>query len=269
MRLECIGFCGVDNSVDLGELCKLSAEHPWIEWGVLLRPDKQGTPRYAGHDVLQALGRLARGDNGGSAVCGLRLAAHLCGADCLLALKGDVSHVLHLRELVGFQRLQINPTAANSASGWEPEPAAEGLRAVALALPDVELILQVNAETRELARCLFEDEEHAAPDNFAALLDASCGRGIAPASHVPPLPGVRCGYAGGIGPETVLVQLEKVAVASEGHALGAVWVDMESGVRSKDAAGNDIFDLALVRQVLDDVIAAGYFERISPAAEAA
>ena len=32
-----------------------------IEWGVLLRPDKQGSPRYASRELLGRLGRLARG----------------------------------------------------------------------------------------------------------------------------------------------------------------------------------------------------------------
>jgi len=251
MRLEAVGFCGVDDSVDLEELCQLSAAHPWIEWGVLLRPDKQGQPRYAGREALERLGGLVKER------AALRVAAHLCGDDCLKALRGDAAHVRGLHELVGCRRMQINPTAANKASGWEPGPAAEGLRSVAAALPDVELILQVNEETRELCRRLFENPERPAPANLAALLDASCGLGLAPAAHPRPLPGVHCGYAGGIGPDTVAAQLRNVAAACEGHA-GAVWIDMESGVRGKDAEGNDIFDLARVRKVLDAILASGH-----------
>jgi len=256
MQLDCIGFCGIDDSVDLQALRDLSVEHPYIEWGVLLRPDQQGLPRYAGAHTLEALGRLV--SSCAAAGITLRIAAHLCGSDCMRALSGDAAHVCKLREVIGFRRMQINPTAANKASGWESAPAAEGLRAIAHALSDVELILQVNDETRELAQQLFEDPERPAPPNFAALLDASCGLGVAPAAHPSPLPGVRCGYAGGMGPETVLAQLLKVAAACEEQPACTTWIDMESGVRGRNAAGADIFDLARVRTVVDLVVAEGY-----------
>jgi len=267
MQLDCIGFCGVDDSVDLQALCDLSVEHPYIEWGILLRPDKQGLPRYAGAHALEELGRMV--SSCAEAGATLRVAAHFCGADCIRALSGDVAHVCRIREVIGFRRMQINPTAANEAGGWEPAPAAEGLRAVAAALADVELILQVNDETQELARHLFYDPERPAPPNFAALLDASCGLGVAPAAHPSPLPGVRCGFAGGMGPDTVLAQLVKVSAACEGQPECTTWIDMESGVRGRDAAGADIFDLARVRRVLDLVVAEGYLEGLQGSNEPA
>lgn len=117
---------------------------------MLLRPDKQGQPRYASLELLPRLGHLARG--------GLRFAAHLCGEDCLRcrvwgpffecrrAINGDVQRVRELHQLLGFRRMQLNPTKANEASGWVPEQAAENLRGIAKAMPELELILQVNEE---------------------------------------------------------------------------------------------------------------------------
>lgn len=250
MRLDTVGFCGVDDTVDLEELRKISAARPWIEWGVLLRPDRQGQPRYAGQKVLESLGRLAHGGE-------LRLAAHFCGDDCLKALNGDVKHVRSRHETTGCSRVQFNPTAANAASGWEPQQAAENLRAVAAALPELEFILQVNEETQELAKRLFEDTAAAAPPNFAMLMDASCGLGVAPGAHPAPLPGVHCGFAGGMGPDTVVDQLGKVAQACRDCA-STVWIDMETGVRSQSAEGGDIFDLARVRKVVATIEATDY-----------
>ncbi|CAK0802614.1 unnamed protein product, partial [Prorocentrum cordatum] len=144
---------------------------------------------------------------------------------------------------------QLNPTGANAAGGWEPRAAAAGIRRLAAALPDTELILQVNDETRELFRLLFEGcgEGDIRPSNLAALLDASCGRGVAPEVQSLPVAGAHCGYAGGMGPETIDRQLREIAVVLEGHP-DTVWIDMESGVRTRGADGSDVFDLAKVRQ---------------------
>lgn len=276
MRLDRVGFCGIDDSVDLEEIAKLSRSYPWIEWGVLLRPDRQGEPRYASADLLKRLGCLVgartSGDASNDAATGdatvesrskkrrgrdLQLAAHLCGEDCLRALRGDVSHIEGLHALIGFQRLQINPTVANQAGGWEPDIAAAGLREVAAALLPlgIELILQVNDETKKLYELLFQDDEHTAPPNFAVLMDPSCGTGVAPTSRPVPLQGVHCGYAGGMGPDTITRQLGELSAACEGYA-GTVWIDMESGIRSIDEDGHDIFDLSRVRRVVEAVLAA-------------
>mmetsp|Transcript_25296 Transcript_25296/g.39978 ORF Transcript_25296/g.39978 Transcript_25296/m.39978 type:complete len:291 (-) Transcript_25296:69-941(-) len=282
--LDRVGFCGVDDSVNLDDLVSLSEANPWIEWGVLLRSDKQGSPRYASSELLDRLRHLVRVNGSGNGrdrkdsmtekaerlqsrsrsphsrdqvrSSGVLLAAHLCGEDCLRALRGDIAHVKSLHRQIGFQRLQINPTRANAAGGWEAGSAAKCLREVAAAIPDVELILQVNEETNELMQRLFKDPQCKPPMNFAALFDPSCGLGVLPKSRQAPFDGIHCGYAGGIGPDTVVAQLQEVAAACAGHT-GTVWIDMESGIRSTDATtGNDIFDLARVRRVVEQVVAA-------------
>lgn len=257
VRLHAVGFCGVDDSVNLEELRALSSAYPWIEWGVLLRPDRQGQPRYASTKVLQQLGALAGAVGSTEATENpIRLAAHFCGDECLEALKGNTTHVRELWEKLGFRRLQLNPTAANAAGGWVAEDAADGIRAVAAALPEVEVILQFNEETKPLATLLFEVDAQPPPANLAALLDASCGAGVVAEVHPAPLPGVRCGYAGGISPATASKQLQAVVATCEGHT-GSTWIDMESGVRSKNDEGHDVFDLERVRQVIDIVLASG------------
>jgi hypothetical protein len=47
LNLRYMGFCGVDDSVVNPELLHLiSLHYPWVEWGILFRPDLEGTPRY-------------------------------------------------------------------------------------------------------------------------------------------------------------------------------------------------------------------------------
>ena len=57
LKLRSMGFCGADDSVDARLLGAVSARFPWVEWGVLFREDKQGTPRFASFDWLEELRR--------------------------------------------------------------------------------------------------------------------------------------------------------------------------------------------------------------------
>jgi len=45
LNLRVMGFCGADDSCQPEMLQLLSTHYPWIEWGVLFRPDLEGTAR--------------------------------------------------------------------------------------------------------------------------------------------------------------------------------------------------------------------------------
>ena len=47
VQLRFVGFCGADDSVEPAQLKEISEKHGWVEWGVLFRDEKAGTPRYA------------------------------------------------------------------------------------------------------------------------------------------------------------------------------------------------------------------------------
>jgi len=39
-KLRYVGFCGADDSVHPNKMALISRSYPWVEWGVLFRPDK-------------------------------------------------------------------------------------------------------------------------------------------------------------------------------------------------------------------------------------
>ena len=43
LGLRLMGFCGVDDSISAEHLQMISIHYPWVEWGILFRPDKEGT----------------------------------------------------------------------------------------------------------------------------------------------------------------------------------------------------------------------------------
>lgn len=260
--LDLVGFCGIDDSVNVDELAQLSKVHPWIEWTVLLSPRNQGQkPRLASIEMCHQLGQLTgeRQGVGAKANSGsegqIRLAAHFCHGDAHRLLSGDVDYVQQWYDVLGFHRAQINPQVPGRTGGdWEPKAGAEGLRKVARAFPWVEFILQVNNNSAELSKELFEGSEEA-PPNFAAFFDPSMGKGMIPEERTKPWDNIHCGYGGGLDPNTITDQLQVISVACKDYPR-TVWIDMESGIRSRTSEEEDIFDLAKVKQVVGAVVAA-------------
>ena len=133
-----VGFCGADDSVDPALLRLLSEKHEWIEWGVLFRSDKEGSPRYASAEWVQALSTHALESDGR-----MRIAGHLCGNYALAAVRGDPSFVRKLQRQ-GFKRVQVNPTAANGVDLSTEQDAARLLKKAISDVPEMEWIVQAN-----------------------------------------------------------------------------------------------------------------------------
>jgi len=249
MALRCLGFCGVDEGVDVDLLTMIANRYPRSEFGVLFREDKESSPRYPSAAWVEGLAKASKG-----ATPPLNLAAHLCGRRCTELLQtGDVSWIKEYLIPRGFQRIQINATKINGVDVQSATAAANLLAAIAK-VDNVEWIIQVNFETTHLWESLAMGES--VPSNVSLLFDASCGTGkVAQAYTPPPRNGIRCGYAGGLSPKTITAALSGVRGAVE---VGKeVWLDMESGIRSQ-VDGVDQFDVAKVLAVCRAVEQAGW-----------
>jgi phosphoribosylanthranilate isomerase len=189
----------------------------------------------------------------------MRLAAHLCGNRVNEVLDGDLKFVYSLFARHGFRRFQINATAVNGVDTSRLAEQWVAVRDAVVRCPQMEFILQRNAETEPLVAPLvawIEGLEAAAkPRNISFLFDSSCGLGVLGKSWpvAPPREsGVRFGYAGGLGPSNLTEQLSRMAEAAPGREI---WVDMESSLRTVDAEGKDIFDLDKCRTCIAQAVA--------------
>ena len=194
---------------------------------------QQGEPRYASRDWVTKLVGVASGKN-------MNLAAHLCGQHANELLDGDDAFVKVLLDW-GFQRSQINATAINGVDmSFNPSKAANNLISIAQKYPAMEFIIQQNEETRPLWQEIID--QGAFPANISMLLDESKGTGtqMNEKSLPPPPSDYNVGYAGGIGPSNIQHVLKTVLNLANGKA---VWIDMESSLRSINDYGVDIFDL--------------------------
>ena len=196
-----VTFTGVDNWTSLSGMAALARKYP-IEWGILFSPDRQGVdPRYP--PIARVQGFLSSD---------LTFSAHLCGRHSAdIMSKGQVMPPV---DFAMFHRVHVN----------HGEPAPGKISAFA---------------SWWGTRCAAQPRGEMFPDDDRVdwLYDASGGRGIVP-ERLPPYPGRRVGYAGGIRPDNVARTVKQVA------ATGPYWLDMETGVRT-----NDRFDLSLCERV--------------------
>lgn len=232
-RLTCVSLTGADDATDIGELVRLDREYGGqvpLEWALLYVPGREGAPRNPTRawrkNFFAAIGRRQ-----GTAV-------HLCGpgafAELLTGALPD--------ELLLAGRWQLNVNARRR--DFTLEQTVDIYERALDCGPD--LILQYHERTCDAIHRFLAELPAERRGRVGVLLDYSQGRGVAPQAWSVPagLERVRCGFAGGIGPDNVAATLDGIAAV---HAR-PYWIDMESGLRSDNR-----FDLARVRALLDAV----------------
>ena len=199
---EFITFTGIDDRTDLARADKLAGMYP-IEWGVLFSADNQD----ARYPCAQAVNEIMQ-------IKGYK-AAHLCGKVSKDAAQGQRVDWVPLEQ---FNRIQLNGKEV-------PTEYFDKLKSTY----GVEIIRQV---------CEAGFSGHAPAFE---LYDISGGEGVIP-EKIPAHPDGKTfvGYAGGMGPETVISYLKRIDIN------GPYWIDMESRIRT-----NGWFDLAKVTKVCE------------------
>lgn len=223
MKLDRVTITGADESVTPYDLCVLSDEFPFVEWGVLCSESREGRePRYPSRAWVDNL--FERTNHV------VRFAAHLCGRWSRDATLGPFLWAIerhdHWRR---FGRIQFN--------GANPDVVWHRVCDYGDQFREKGFVLQLSQF----------DGWGGIPHGPAFLLDNSGGRGVVLAEYPNPVPGAYCGYSGGIGPETIRSVLEAVC-DKPGDA--PFWIDMESNVRS-EVGGRSVLDLGKVRFCLE------------------
>jgi hypothetical protein len=116
----------------------------------------------------------------------------------------------------------------------------------------VQFIFQIDGDGQNAhLNSLFAVLDRASGIDIVGLFDVSGGAGILPGAWPKPFFMLDDeqydyhGYAGGLGPDNLTEQIPLITKSADGARH---WIDMESGVRSK----NDVeFDLAKVRRCLE------------------
>lgn len=234
--LKIVTFTGADDSIPAIDLSELSIIFPWVEWALLLSRNSQGTNRFPSNGFLNKVYT-----EGGPH---LRLSGHLCGAYVRELLLGKDSFIERdIPTWTMYNRIQIN------THGTIHDYDSTGLSAIIKRYPEKEFIFQYDNENTDILNSVLS----AGCTNVSTLFDLSHGAGVLPKDWPSPIPNVRCGYAGGISPTNIELQIRRIE-----QKVGSLrtWIDMETHVRSN---GDKLFDLQKVRTCIN--IASLYIQK--------
>ncbi len=231
MKLKYVALTGADDKTNPEELGDLSAKYPFVEWAILFSQSKAGVPRYPDYGWVLHLAECQKRKP-------MNLSAHLCGKWVDDVTKGAISFLDDPILDAAFGRIQLNMT-----NGRLEKMLYDNTSLSASSCPRQDVIFGSNYKD-----LIFDDYDRSdLMNNFmfyeiSPLFDSSGGRGIEAKVWPKPLNGVLCGYAGGLGPDNVEEQLEKLE-AVVGDAT--IWIDMETKLRTDEE-----FDLKKCEQVL-------------------
>jgi phosphoribosylanthranilate isomerase len=207
-----ITFTGVDHYTNLTQLAEM-ANQPGIEFGILYSVSQSinRIPRYPSEVFIKALMRDLPG-------CAL----HVCGVNTRKQVLTDKYWQSALEDC---SRIQLN--------GYVTEQEVVAFHD-AFKVPIVTQYRAYDPARSMLGSCNATQHQ--------LLVDASGGRGISPKDWVRPDTNKLVGFAGGLGPDNIAIELPRIHAAANGHDY---WIDMEAKVRSQ----NDWFNLDRVQDV--------------------
>jgi hypothetical protein len=227
---------GADDSIHQHRLVELAEEYPFVEFGILLSRDAMGRNRFPSRKWLQNLISLCSGRE-------MNFAGHINGAWVKELLIGHWP-------TQGFIDIDDDFMAPDVFSRWQINTHAIPHKVDYDRLSDLLRSIKANGQTvifqyDEVNTGLVNHSMKAGSTNISALFDVSHGAGVLPVKWPKPLPNIDCGYAGGLSPENVAGQIERIAIIVGDRKI---WIDAETKLRSPD---DFQFDLRKVRAFLE------------------
>lgn len=233
MKISKVTVTGADDSVAHNDMVDVAARYPYVEWGILVHRGKPWS-RFPSMTWIDELGTYK------AAIPELPLACHVCGQWVRDLCLGDWPERLDLIVEI-FDRIQLNFHGEGHAV--DRKAFMDALRKC----PDKQFIFQLDNVNDTLM-----NDALSAGINAAGLFDLSHGAGVLPKEWPALKDGASYGYAGGLSPDNLKDQLEKIA---EVVGDNTIWIDAETKLRSDD---NNRFMLDKVEEFL--TIAAEYTE---------
>ena len=238
MRITKLTLTGADDKTDIKEMIGISEKYPFVEWGILMARNfsEYTGRRFPSREWINELVLQ-------NSKTPLNLSLHICGkiVEDIVEEGGKEFLKYYGKYLKTFQRLQINTHAEKFNLNFD---AFKKFVKKVKNEYNTEIIIQFDGTINQ--NLLFQLE----PGELSTLIDKSHGAGVVPDIWGKPIKGYSTGYAGGLGPDNLAEELEKI----ESYVCaGESWIDMETKVRSSTTEKGDYFDLDKCREVLEIV----------------
>lgn len=233
MRITKITISGADDGIKPEDLIPINNKFPFIEWALLLSKSNMGKERYPSLSWMEEALSIEKYRSHLLTTCGMCFAGHLCGQWLRDLCLGKTTFITDLHNIyTDFYRLQLN---FHNIEYIDPDLFLKSIKNLEVK----NFIFQQDGINDHLLDKSIELGINASP-----LYDKSGGNGIIP-DKWPEAKYKFNGYAGGLTPDNVIDQIEKIKLSARDKM---VWLDVESGVRS-----NNSFDLDKVNNFLEKI----------------
>ncbi len=231
--LEIVTVTGADDSICPEELIPIAKEFPFVEFGILLSQKQRGYKRFPSREWLDKLYVLWQKEK-------IALSGHLCGKwvrDLCIGIPSFFDELGYTWKM--FERFQLNFHGERHLFNVGFSAVLERF------LSKKQVIFQMDG-MNDTIYSVVDGNYFTGKKCFSArpLFDASGGAGMLPKEWPAQEKGKYCGYAGGLSPDNVQKELEKISQV----ATGPIWIDAETLLRSEN---DRIFDLKKVRRFLE------------------
>lgn len=240
MNLEYITCSDMREHNSIDDIIDLGKKYPMAEFAIQAHPSKFSAymPRYVWFDTLMHAAR----------VNDINLAMHVNSEwrteICHGNIPFEIKRMWDLRRDNGkpvIGRVQVNINGGRDRFSFCAAKVADIIRAY----PDIEFIFQYTPRQRTRLKKL--DRAGVA---FSMLFDASGGRGISPrAWRAPVMDNHKMGYSGGLSPENVYENLDKINLILPANYN--TWIDAEGKLKAPETKQ---FDVARAKKYIQNAL---------------
>jgi hypothetical protein len=233
VKINTVTVTGADDTFLHAEMEQISNYFPHVEFAILMSRKylPEGTSRFPSANWLKKLQDLSPDVN---------LAIHICGQWVTEIYEGkwpveELAAVLGSDFFKRIDRWQLNTHGRKfKCTDAFLDSLSNGPKSV-IFQNDGKNNVTINAAIARGCK------------NVGALFDLSHGTGVLPTAWEAPLEGIYCGYAGGLSPENVAAQCDKLSE----FVRVPIWIDAETHLRSTaHESSYDYFDLKRVYKFL-------------------
>jgi len=225
-----VTMTGADDNTDPHDLIRLSDKYPFVEWGISLSRTSAGLSRFPTWRWINHFIEIKPPQ--------VSLSGHICGFWLRDMVKGGIDFVDTHDVAKGFDRFQLN--FHGQFHGHLLKTVDDFL--IALKHLDMgyiglgrEIIFQLDGVNQLLFKYAISQSAHHMGIRATGLHDLSHGAGVLPEVW-PSYAGNNhyCGYAGGLTPNNVAAQVEKIkeTIRNKDGSIYPIWIDAETGVRT-------------------------------------
>lgn len=239
MSLQRVTITGADDNSKYYELYEISQRYPFVEWGILVSRSREDSPRFPSREWIKDFSQFSSRQR-------MFTSMHVCGHWTRQILVGTLDWT-DLPDIVRTaQRVQMNTHSLPHVVKDEMITCLLKNNETYVG-EDREFIFQWDDLNKNIATLA---QPHIR--NVSMLFDLSGGAGIVPKNWVGPHQTIPCGYAGGLGPDNVLSEIERIEkVLPENYNY---WIDMERNVRTEDDSTLDLEKVCKVLSLCEPLI---------------